>query len=191
MPRNVEWKGKLPDLWEAAARAAALGAELHSVERQSDTYFRVPQGRLKLRRRWVPDHVPAAAIVPAGAGESFDRELPPELIAYRRPDHPGARASDYVRVCLEEGSDVVALFEAAVGVDVEVEKTRHVFVHDRVRIHLDDVKECGTFLELEAIVDERCDDERASAKIRRLLAHFGLALEASIPGSYRELVRGG
>ena len=173
MPRNVEWKGRLPDLSEAAAQAVALGAELHSVERQNDTYFRVPQGRLKLRRRWVAQ----------------ERELPPELIAYRRPDQRGARTSDYVRVRLEEGSEVVALFAEAVGVDVEVEKTRQVFLHNRVRIHLDDVKGCGTFLELEAIVDERCDDENASAKIQRLLEHFGLALESSIPGSYRELVR--
>jgi adenylate cyclase class IV len=190
MPRNVEWKGRLDDLTKAAARAESLGAELHSFERQVDTYFRVPRGRLKLRRRWVPAEGVAAVAADRSAVE-FGRALPPELIAYRRPDRSGACASDYVRAPVGSGSLASELLDLAVGIEVEVEKIRVVFLHDDVRIHLDDVKECGSFLELEAIVDESCDDAAADEKVQRLLEHFGLAEEPAIAGSYRELVRGG
>jgi predicted adenylyl cyclase CyaB len=173
MPRNVEWKGRLDDLAGTATRAAALGAERHAFERQVDTYFRVPRGRLKLRQRWV--------------GE--DRELSAELIAYRRPDRAGARGSDYLRVPVGDATVMIELLAEAVGIDVEVEKTRLVLLHDGVRIHLDDVKGCGTFLELEAIVDESCDDAAAASKVRRLLEQLGLATVPAIAGSYRELVR--
>jgi predicted adenylyl cyclase CyaB len=173
MPRNVEWKGRLCDLAGAAARAAALGAEPRSFERQVDTYFRVPQGRLKLRRRWL--------------GE--DRELPAELIAYQRPDRSGARASEWVRVRVGDAAAMIELLDEAAGIDVEVEKTRLVLLHNGVRIHLDDVKGCGTFLELEAIVDERCDDAAAAVKVRKLLEQLGLSTVPAIAGSYRELVR--
>jgi predicted adenylyl cyclase CyaB len=179
MPRNVEWKGRLGDLAGTAARAAALGAEQHAFERQVDTYFRVPHGRLKLRRRWVGERSRAA---------TQDRELPAELIAYRRPDRAGARASDYLRVPVSDAATMIELLREAVGIEVEVEKTRLVFLHDGVRIHLDDVRGCGTFLELEAIVDERCDDTAAGLKVRRLLEQLGLANTPAIAGSYRELV---
>jgi len=183
MPRNVEWKGRLDDLDAAAARARALGAAPHSLERQVDTYFRVPRGRLKLRRRW-------AAADPSGPAATFDRELPSELIAYHRPDLTGARASDYQRLPVEDAARIRDLFAEAVGIDAEVEKVRRVLLHDGVRIHLDQVTGAGSFLELEAIVDAACDDAAAAAKVRRWLEHFGLSTAPAIPGSYRELVGG-
>ena len=191
MPRNVEWKGRLPDLAAAVTRAADLGDPAHSFERQLDAYFRVPVGRLKLRRRWLAEPGTAASTPPhAWAELPFETALPPELIGYRRPDQGGARASDYVRVLLPADSAMAEALDLALGVEVEVEKIRLVFVHDAVRIHLDDVRECGRFLELEAIVSENCSDDEAHAKIQRLLEHFRLSKASPLPGSYRELVLG-
>ena len=58
----------------ALARARALGAELWGDLRQTDTYFNVPSGRLKLRET---------------AG------LQAELIAYERDEDAADRTSDY------------------------------------------------------------------------------------------------
>ena len=65
--RNVELKARDPDPEATLARALRAGATDHGVIRQRDTYFAVPQGRLKLREE-----------EPGGA----------RLISYRRPRAP-------------------------------------------------------------------------------------------------------
>jgi adenylate cyclase class IV len=178
MPRNIELKAVLADPAAALARARTLAGPSRSVERQRDTYFEVPRGRLKLRRRWIQ---------PEGGGP--EKEQPAELIGYQRPDDREAAASDYRIVPFPPGSPIDEVLAVALGTDAVVEKTRRVFLHDGVRIHLDDVTGLGSFLELEAIVDDGCDDEDARAKVARLRAHFGIREEDLLAASYRELVR--
>jgi len=181
MPANLEIKAKLPDPAAAHRCAAELSPRPHSVERQVDTYFTVPRGRLKLRRRWIADE-PWIGAVP-------HREQPCELIAYGRPDADGARRSDYLLLPLPPECRVDDVLELAAGRDARVEKTRTVFLHDNVRIHVDEVEGLGSFLELEAILDELCDERAAARKIGRLRAHLGVRDEDLIAGSYRELIR--
>ena len=47
--RNVELKATDPDPARSLAIVRELGAEDRGVLHQRDTYFRVPEGRLKLR----------------------------------------------------------------------------------------------------------------------------------------------
>jgi len=47
--RNFEFNARLNDPKQALARARELGADLYGDLRQTDTYFQVPSGRLKLR----------------------------------------------------------------------------------------------------------------------------------------------
>ena len=177
MPRNIELKARLEDPAGALRIAGKLGAPLHCVERQLDIYFTVPRGRLKLRRRWGGD-----------PGASLEHELPAELIAYFRPDEAGARASDYVLLPLEPAPLLEEMLGAILGVDARVEKKRTVFLHENVRIHIDEVVGLGSFLEFEAIVDEACDDRAAGEKLADLRRAFGIADPDVVAGSYRELV---
>jgi predicted adenylyl cyclase CyaB len=171
MARNIELKAGVDDL-EAARRAAIeLGAVLHSVERQRDTYFRVATGRLKLRRRWIE----AQPVVS-------------ELIFYQRPDAATARGSDYMLLPIANGDALLGMLAAALGVLVEVNKTRTVYLHDNVRIHLDAVDGLGSYLEFEAIVDARCDDAGARAKIDRLQNYFRLAATQILQSSYSDML---
>ena len=181
MPSNLEIKARLRDPAGALRRAAELEPRPHSVERQIDTYFTVPRGRLKLRRRWT-------AAEPR-VGAKPDREQPCELIAYGRPDVPGSRRSDYLLLRLPAESRVDDVLALAAGLDARVEKVRTVFLHDNVRIHVDDVKDLGAFLELEAILDETCDEAVATLKIERLRRHLAVPDEDLIAGSYREMLR--
>jgi len=181
MPANLEIKARARDPADALRRAAELEPRPHSVERQVDTYFLVPRGRLKLRRRWTAAE-PRVGVVP-------DREQPCELIAYGRPDTAGARRSDYLLLPFPAESHVEDVLELASGLDARVEKIRTVFLHDNVRIHLDDVAGLGSFLELEAILDKTCDEAAAERKIHRLRAHLGIRDEDLIAASYREMVR--
>jgi len=77
MARNVEIKARVDDLETLRCRLATLPISGEEHLDQIDTFFRVPQGRLKLR-------------------EFADRSA--ELIYYERPDDPGAKVSLYERL---------------------------------------------------------------------------------------------
>ena len=166
MARNLEIKAICTDLDAAAVRACALGAEYVGVLRQRDTYFHCARGRLKLREI-------------AGAAA--------ELIAYDRPDHPGARYSAF---WLGPVPDPVTLREAlsrTLGVRGVVAKTRTLYRYRHTRIHLDRVEALGDFIELETAADFRPDAEVA-AECAAVRAALGIEEDALLAGSYVDLL---
>ena len=85
------------------------------------------------------------------------RELGPDdghLIHYRRDDLAGPKRSDYEIAKTEDPESMRAMLSQIMGAWVEVEKTRQVWLWENVRIHLDDVKGLGQFVELEAVMEE-------------------------------------
>ena len=71
-------------------------------------------------------------------------------------------------------------------VDEVVEKKRKLFWFNNTRIHLDEVKELGRFLELETLVIEgKADAEKRFDEIVRLL---NLVLSKQIKKSYKNLI---
>jgi predicted adenylyl cyclase CyaB len=155
-----------------------LGAPVHAIERQRDTYFRAANGRLKLRERWSPD-----------SSGTLTQSTASQLIWYRRADATQARASDYSLIVVEHGEPLRELLTNSLGVLAEIDKHRTVYLHDNVRIHLDDVRGLGNFLEFEAIVDENCDEKTASRKLEELFSEFRLASDAVVAESYSDLLR--
>ncbi len=59
----------------------------------------------------------------------------------------GPRASDYTLLTIVDGALLRSMLASALGVLVEVDKHRTVYLHDAVRIHLDDVTGQGQFIE--------------------------------------------
>ncbi len=166
MSRNIEVKARLRDLAAAEETAQKLGAHGPTRLDQVDIFYASRRGRLKLRcvnDRW-------------------------ELIGYRRDDRPEARGSDYSLLPLSDADPLDTILRDALGRRGEVRKRRILYLHDNVRIHLDQVENLGTFLELEAIVDDQCDDETALAKINRLLRSFGISSDKIESGSYADLL---
>lgn len=176
--RNVEVKVPLVDPAAVRARAEAVAGGPFLVERQEDVYFPAPEGRLKLRRRW--------RVTEDGAPEEA---LESHLIPYRRPDMAGSRASDFHLLPLPADTTVGDVLALALGVEAVVRKRRAYRVEDGVRIHLDEVDGLGAFLELEAFVDETCDDATARRKVDDWLTRLGLTDAPTVPGSYRESIR--
>ena len=74
---------------------------------------------------------------------------------------------------------------------VVVRKRREILLWDNVRIHLDEVDGLGTFLELEAVVDERHDEATCHAQVARLMPALGLAESDLIAASYADLLECG
>lgn len=169
MARNIELKARLADFEVARLTAQALGATHAGVERQVDTYFAVPQGRLKLR-------------------EINDREA--RLVGYVRPNDLQAKASDYTLVPVVVPLQLKELLASALGVVAVVSKRREIFLWHNVRIHLDQVDGLGTFLEFEAVLAPDESDESGRRQVAELRAAFGIADGDLLAASYADLLWG-
>ena len=177
MARNVEIKARVADLSRLRAIAIALGARPAGVLAQVDRYFEIDGGR-RVKLREID-------------GATF------ELIRYDRPETGGVRTSDYTVERLAAGDAELAAWRArdaelaawrARDATLVVAKTRDLLLLDNVRIHLDRVDELGTFLELEAVVDDAHDERSCRAAVDRLLAAFGIEPDALLRVSYADML---
>lgn len=165
--RNLEIKVRLDRLNGARRLADALGARDEGEVRQVDTYFRVLRGRLKLRE------------VEGQSGGT--------LIHYDRPDQTISRYSTYQLSPVADPAGMKVLLSAAVGTLVTVEKTRQLFVYGATRIHLDEVRGLGCFVELETVVGRQSEEE---ARAEHDLVKRGMRLHEReiVPVSYSDLL---
>jgi predicted adenylyl cyclase CyaB len=151
--RNVELKATDPDPDRSLTVCLELGADDRGVLVQRDTYFRVPDGRLKLREE-----------TPGGAA----------LIQYDRPDAAHARESRYRIVAIEDPQTLKEALDAALGTLVVVDKERRLLLWEGVRIHFDRVRGLGSFLELEGVAPEGSDLAPERERVAQLSAALGL-----------------
>ena len=134
VPTNVEIKARTPEPGRVLQRLADLGAELQGIDRQVDTYYEARTGRLKLRRGTI-EHA---------------------LVAYTRADQRGPKVSQVTLYAPSDSDQLHATLSADLGVLVVVDKQRHIWSADNVKLHVDEVDGLGAFLEIEAI-DEHGD----------------------------------
>jgi adenylate cyclase class IV len=184
---NVEIKARCADPAAAQATLLKLGARLVGPDHQTDTYFRVPNGRLKLREGQIENN----------------------LIFYDRPDQDGPKRSDVILYGTRPGSDLKALLTAALGTLVAVEKRREIYFvevsdvdvpgdpeaairagdRENVKVHLDTVTGLGSFVEIEAIdLDGTLGPALLEAQCRRLMERLGVSEADLVPASYSDLL---
>ncbi|MCU0449264.1 MAG: class IV adenylate cyclase [Bernardetiaceae bacterium] len=127
---NVEIKARCADLAPLRQVLLSAGADCKGTDHQTDTYFRVPHGRLKMR----------------------EGNLERALIFYHRPNQAAAKKSEVQLWPLPpEPGPLKSLLVAACGVLAVVAKAREIYFIDNVKFHLDQVDGLGTFVEIEAI----------------------------------------
>ena len=165
--RNLERKARCADLSAAAAVVERLGARRDGVLEQTDVYFRVPHGRLKLR---TTEGQPAV------------------LIWYERPNETHARWSRYYLVPISDPLTLRSALSAALGERGEVRKRRTLWLWHNVRIHLDEVAGLDTFVEFEAVMSVNEDETTAHARLSELAAALGLTPADDVAGSYADLL---
>jgi adenylate cyclase len=163
--RNIEYKAELRDPDLARAICKSLGAVHEARLQQTDTYFRVADGRLKRR-----DTV----------GE------PSEYIFYSRTNRADPRVSHYVRYTESEARERFGATPLPVW--VVVRKARDLYMLDHVRIHMDDVEKLGRFLELEAVVSSQNDVAVCREVVAYLRQQLAPALGEAISHSYSDLL---
>jgi homotetrameric cytidine deaminase len=163
--RNVELKATDPDPARSLAVCLDLGAEDRGVLVQRDTYFRVADGRLKLREE-----------TPGGAA----------LIQYHRADRPEARESRYRIAPVGDAAGLREALEAALGTLVVVDKERRLLLWEGVRIHLDTVRGLGSFLELEGVAPADSDLAAERDRVAQLSEALGLDDSQIVADSYSD-----
>lgn len=178
MARNLEFKVRCDEeaLVEVRSRAKAMGVTDFEELMQTDTYFAVASGRLKLRE-----------IELAGGGRAR------ELIAYRRADDAGSRWSDYHRVALdsETAIEIAAALNSSLGVTVAIRKRRQVGVWRHTRIHLDNVEDLGWFVELETVTQAGELEHDLREEHEQAILRLGLNTMPVVAGSYSDLAKDG
>ncbi len=186
---NVEIKARCADPARARKTLLSLGARFVGPDHQTDTYFQVPRGRLKLR----------------------EGEIENNLIFYARPDQEGPKRSDVILYGTRPGSDLKPLLDAALGMLVVVEKRREIYFvavadievpgdptaasrardRENVKVHLDTVTGLGSFVEIEAIdLDGSLGPDLLDAQCRRLMTILGIEAADLVAASYSDLLLG-
>ena len=145
MGMNLELKARLSNLEETRRKVKVIkNIRFEADGTQIDTFYNVPQGRLKLRESTFYGNI---------------------LIPYFRPDNNDAKQSDYSLIEIKDTKSLKRIFSEMFGIKVIVEKTRSIYLYENVRIHLDRVKGLGNFLEFEAVLDPENSIQEGQKKI--------------------------
>jgi len=167
MARNIEVKARIRSVAELARKVEAIADSGPTEIIQDDTFFNCDTGRLKLR--------------------SFPDERG-ELIFYRRADRLGPKESFYLISPTLSPCSLREILSRALGQSGRVEKRRTLFLIGRTRIHLDQVKGLGDFLELEVVLNDGEPPEAGIAEARALMERLGIEPSQLIEGAYVDLL---
>lgn len=99
------------------------------IDAQTDIYFDVPHGRMKLREGNIEN----------------------ALIHYHRENRSGPKASHVILYQTDPTKKLKDLLTAALNIKVVVRKTREIYFINNVKFHIDEVDGLGSFVEIEAI----------------------------------------
>ena len=165
--KNIEIKARTTKHTFIREVLHAMPSVFKGTDYQRDTYFNVPQGRLKLR----------------------DGNIEKALISYNRNDQAGPKKSDYR---LHHCSDPETLREClthSLGVLVDVKKVREIYYVDQVKVHLDVIDGLGQFVEIE-VRDEtdQADEQMMLVVCRFFMAQFGIDQSDLIENSYSDML---
>jgi predicted adenylyl cyclase CyaB len=165
---NVEIKARCQDAEPVRAVLKTHNADFRGLDRQVDTYFQTPNGRLKLREGTIENH----------------------LIHYERDNTEGPKQS---RVTLyTPGPDKAALKDIltkAYGVLAVVDKQREIYFFGNVKFHIDTVQGLGHFIEIEAIdKDGSIGKAKLDEQCRYFCTQLGIRPEDYVAVSYSDML---
>jgi len=162
---NIEIKARCSNLDKARETAERLKTTYIGNLHQIDTYYKTKEGRLKLR-------------------EINEKEA--QLIPYFKEYAFGPMKSNYSLLPVENPEHLKNILDKILGTLTVVDKKREVFLINNIRVHLDEVKNLGSFVEFEAVYEENSieDKEREIKKVSELLDIFQIGEDDLLDKSY-------
>ena len=167
MPLNIEIKTGLQNRTAAEKIAIRLSDTCPETFEQEDTFFPCEGARLKLR-----------VLAP-------DRG---ELIRYERSDAAEARRSRYLIAPTSDPNALKEILTKTLGIAGVVKKTRTLYRIGQTRVHIDEVEQLGTFLELEVVLRDGQTEAEAKTIAESLMAELGIEKRQLIPHAYVDLI---
>lgn len=164
---NIEIKAKCDDPQKIRQYLINQKAEFRGVDEQTDTYFQVAHGRLKLREGNIENN----------------------LIFYERDNKAGPKNSNFNLVKIDDAKGLKEILTKASGVKVVVKKKREIYYISNVKFHIDEVPGLGSFMEIEAgniLAD--LSTEQLKEQCDFYVAQFGIKPDDMIAVSYSDLL---
>ncbi len=165
--KNVEIKAKCDYPEKIEKILLEKGADYKGLDHQTDTYFNVNTGRLKMRIG----------------------NIEKSLIFYNRPNIKGPKQSTFNLYLSDNIEELKPLLISSLGIMVEVRKHRKIFFIDHVKFHIDVVDGLGDFVEIEV---GDLDDTRTIDELQNLCDYYirllGIKEENLINISYSDML---
>ena len=142
-------------------------ADFKKVDEQTDTYFNVKNGRLKLREGNIENN----------------------LIFYERANQAGPKNSHFHLVKVEDAKAMKEILTKSMGVKVVVKKKREIYYISNVKFHIDEVPGLGSFVEIEAgniLAD--LSMEQLKEQCDFYMQEFGIEKEDLVEVSYSDIL---
>jgi adenylate cyclase class 2 len=167
--RNIEIKARCNDPQRIRRLLDENGADFKGTDHQMDTYFKIANGRLKLRQGNIEN----------------------ALIFYDRPNAAGPKRAD-VSLFRTDAAGAAQLYDiltCVLDVLVVVDKQREIYFIDNVKFHLDTVQGLGRFVEIEAIDESgSTGDEKLRAQCEHYTTLFGITETDLVNVSYSDML---
>lgn len=167
MSRNIEIKARIENIKKLEEKVIRIANSEPTEIIQDDTFFKCPNGRLKLRTL------------------SDDRG---ELIFYKRADKSGPKESFYLISKTSEPSILREALTMAYGSAGRVQKRRVLYLIGRTRVHLDRVEGLGEFLELEVVLKDNESSENGIEEAKKILLQLDVDDTQLVEGAYVDLL---
>jgi len=149
---SLEIKARCSDPARIRKILLTRGASFKGLDRQIDTYFRVPSGRLKLREGNIEN----------------------ALIYYKRSDQKNSKKCDSTLFPCAKKTSLKKVLTGALGVLAVVNKKREIYFIQNAKFHIDRVKKLGNFVEIEVFGRK---GSRDTAKLRKQCEYYRRLLE--------------
>ncbi len=164
---NFEFKAKTTELDNLEKKLLELNPKFIGEDNQTDTYFNITTGRLKLREGNIEN----------------------SLIYYERQNTAGAKQSDVLLYRHNPDKTLKDILIKLHGIKVIVEKIRKIYFIDNVKFHFDTIPELGTFIEVEAIdKNGNIGIEKLKEQANKYAALFNIKPSDYIALSYSDLI---
>ena len=164
---NVEIKARCANAEKIRNYLSTNNAEFKGVDFQTDTYFKVANGRLKLR----------------------EGNIESNLIFYERHNQGGPKSSNFILTKIDEADKLKESLSKANGIKAVVEKKREIYYIRNVKFHIDEVEGLGSFVEIEAgnILADLSKDE-LQQQCEFYIKQFGIEKNDLVEISYSDML---
>ncbi len=165
---NVEIKAKCSDAVTIRHYLLNHQADFKGTDHQTDTYFNVASGRLKLREGTIENN----------------------LIYYERSNQAGPKDSHFNLVQIADAAGLKEILTRSNGIKVVVKKKREIYYIGNVKFHIDQVPGLGSFVEIEA--GNKLASELTQQQLKEqcdfYLKEFGIQENDLVEVSYSDLL---